>query len=179
MQALPLTLHTRLLDAELPAASTSLHTGILQQAIHALKYHNVPWPVPTLAARLNAALNALSWPVEALIPIPMHPRKRAERGYNQAELLTEALAQRCGLSHWPHALARTRDTRSQVGLGQGERAANVADAFAGDAALLAGRSVLLVDDVLTTGATLLGCAQAARGAGARVVYCLTLSVASL
>jgi ComF family protein len=98
----------------------------------------------------------------------------AERGYNQSQILCAALSEHINIPT-AEALTRERDTGSQVGLTQAERLTNVESAFRADAAQVAGKQLLIVDDVRTTGATLNACAQAALTAGARAVYALTLN----
>ena len=109
-----------------------------------------------------------------LVPVPLDPARRRARGYNQAEELARELAELwgCPLST---ALARTRETRPQVGLDRAGRRENVRGAFAWGGDPLAGRRVLLVDDVMTTGATAEECAAALKAAGARRVGLLTVA----
>lgn len=159
--------------------AAALHTSPLREAIHAFKYNNQPELAPLLARYLVATYAAPPWstlpqPVTAVTPVPLHEERLAERGYNQAELLAASFCGRVGLPLQPRWLARTRETRQQVGLGPSERQSNVMGAFAADPAV-AGHALLLVDDVYTTGATLRACAAAARAAGAAVVYGLTLA----
>jgi predicted amidophosphoribosyltransferase len=97
--------------------------------------------------------------------------------YNQAALLALPLALASGLHYSSQALARRRNTASQVRLTRTERLENVRDAFQADPAAVSGRNILVVDDVTTTGATLGACAEALHAAGARQVYCLTLAMA--
>jgi ComF family protein len=113
---------------------------------------------------------------ELVVPVPIHPERRRERGFNQAEALGEAAAEALGLRCRPELLARTRPTPTQVGLSAAQRRANVRGAFEAPAAgpaQLAGKCVLLVDDLMTTGATLRACALALRRGGARAVLGLT------
>lgn len=99
--------------------------------------------------------------------VPLHPARRRERGYNQSELLAESLADALGVPHLAGALVRVRATRAQARLGPAARRANVRGAFrARHPARLAGRRVLVVDDVITTGATLEACLAALSAAGA-------------
>jgi ComF family protein len=101
------------------------------------------------------------------VPVPLHPSRLAERGFNQSTLLAARLARRLGVPLWPSALSRTRDTPPQATLARGARLANVADAFvARQPEHVSGRNVLLVDDVWTTGATLEACESALLAAGA-------------
>ncbi|MGB1288799.1 MAG: ComF family protein, partial [Aggregatilineales bacterium] len=97
------------------------------------------------------------------------------RGYNQAEKIADALANYSPIPCIPEALHRERHTRSQVGLNQQERLQNVESAFIADTAIVSGKIVLIVDDVRTTGATLIGCAIALKDAGAADIYALTVT----
>jgi ComF family protein len=111
-----------------------------------------------------------------VIPVPLHWWRRFRRGYNQAEVLSAAVARSLGMEHRPGWLRRTRPTASQVGLSKSDRRANVRGAFrAARSARLAGATVLLVDDVLTTGATASEAARALKAAGARAVYTAVLA----
>ncbi|MBI5960987.1 MAG: ComF family protein [Chloroflexi bacterium] len=144
-------------------------------AIHALKYQGQTRIAETLGLLLCQALENTQWPVEMVSAVPLHPNRLRERGYNQAALLAHYLAQ---THHWPFvpdAVQRVRETASQVHLNARERQDNVAEAFSADPGRVSGKSVLLVDDVLTTGATLSACAAALRAAGAVRVYGVTVA----
>lgn len=151
--------------------------GPLRQAVHRLKYRREA----VLAAPLGDALGraiarglALGWRADALVPVPLAPARRRDRGYDQSALLARAASRTCGVPLRPW-LCRARPTASQVGLGRAARAANVRGAFA---ASPAAGSVVLVDDVATTGATLAECARALRAAGAREVRAVVLALES-
>jgi len=117
---------------------------------------------------------------DLLVPVPLHLRRLRWRGFNQALLLTRPLAQRCGARLDPFVLARTRPTSPQVGLDEAARRRNIAGAFAvRDPAVVRRRSVLLIDDVYTTGATVEECARVLRRAGASRVDVLVLARAVL
>lgn len=148
--------------------------------VHALKYGG--WSA--LAAPMAARMAPMALPpdveeeISVVVPVPTGRARLRERGYNQAALLAGEYAARRGLPHRPDLLVRTRSTASQTSLHPGERRANVARAFttpAGLAGELRGRHVLLVDDVWTTGATALSCAEALRDAGARAVSVATFA----
>ena len=112
---------------------------------------------------------------EVVVPVPLHPKRLAERGYNQAALLARAAARELGAPLEARALVRVRDTSQQARLGRTERLTNVERAFvARNPEAVRGRDVLLVDDVETTGATLAACRAALLEAGARHVTMVCL-----
>lgn len=118
--------------------------------------------------------------VGVVIPVPLHWWRRFRRGYNQAETVAAAVARHLGAEHRPGWLRRVRPTVSQVGLSASERRANVRGAFrATRSARLAGATVLLVDDVMTTGSTASEAARALKAAGAGTVYAAVLASANL
>ncbi|MBI5669015.1 MAG: ComF family protein [Chloroflexi bacterium] len=177
LELIPPPRHVQPLPPLSGMASTGVHDGKIQQAIWSLKYENARALAEPLGERLAAYFAGLTWPVDLIAPVPMHASRLAERGYNQAHLLAEQLAQQAGLPCAPEAVRRWRFTPSQVGLGRAERLENVRDAFEANPLLVQNRTVLLVDDVYTTGATLSTCAEALLQAGATAVYGLTVSVA--
>ena len=136
-----------------------------------------------LAKLLGQAISGLQLPVDAvLIPVPLWPGKRQARGFNQAEAIARAL---CGLKPSSgiqldtSSLLRTRETASQTGLTRKQRRANVRGAFAvKNAERIRGRSVLLVDDVMTTGTTVNECARVLLRAGAKEVFVATVARAT-
>lgn len=145
--------------------------------MHALKYggwHRVADEMAERMARLD-------WPLDvqkeraALVPIPLAASRARQRGYNQSERLAHALARRWQLAVWDDVVARVRDTVSQTRLSPEERAGNVHGAFTATATTraLRGAHVVLVDDVVTTGATLVACAAALCAGGARIVSFVT------
>jgi len=112
--------------------------------------------------------------LDAIVPVPLHPKKMQQRGYNQSELLAQGLAKQLNVPLHSHWLQRRIYTTSQTRKGRYERWENVSEAFiCANMAELLGSTLLLVDDVLTTGATLEACAKPLRQAGA------TVSIATL
>jgi ComF family protein len=110
------------------------------------------------------------------VPVPLHPQRLVERGFDQAALLAIPVARHRGVRCAPRALVRTRPTPPQASLDRAARAGNVADAFACPRPeKVRGRRILLVDDVRTTGATLASCIDVLRLAGARDVRTLVLA----
>ena len=112
---------------------------------------------------------------DIIVPVPLSKERFRERGYNQSELLSAPLAEMLGITHSTESLIRIRDTVRQSELPPRERGANIADAFRADYAGLAGKSVLLIDDVYTTGSTVKECAKTLTDAGARKVCVFTLA----
>lgn len=150
--------------------------GPVRELIHRFKYNDQFHLRTTLAVLADAALDdprieaIAPVPEWILVPVPLHPRRRRERGYNQSEELCRLLARRRGAATF-RALRRTRYTGAQAGLGRSERLSNLRGAFVlrrrftGPGSPLAGRHVLLVDDVFTTGATTEECARVLTGDG--------------
>jgi ComF family protein len=149
--------------------------GALRNAVHHLKYKRVRRIAKPLADLLAQHWQQHAYPVDALQPVPLHPQRLAERGFNQSELLAAHLASLSGVPLLRTGLVRSRDTAHQVGLDARQRSVNVQDAFFWQAASAAPMRVLLIDDVVTTGATLEACAQALRNAGSREVRALVLA----
>jgi ComF family protein len=156
-------------------ACVGMYDGPLKQAVLRLKYHDRRALAMDLGQLMARRLEELreEWQPEALVPVPIHPQRRRERGYNQAELLAAVIGERCGLPV-REALDRIKDTLPQVGLSAEQRRLNVQDAFRPSGKASPGRRAVLIDDVQTTGATLEEVARAARAAGAHTVYALTL-----
>ncbi|MDZ7413507.1 MAG: ComF family protein [candidate division KSB1 bacterium] len=148
----------------------------VERIIHLFKYGGYTCLARPLGLAVGGTLVAtgLCDRGDVLVPIPLHPARRRERGYNQSELLARRAAKVCGLPVETDLLRRTRYTRPQSQLGASERAKNVAGAFAVRLpAEVGGRRVILVDDVLTTGATASECARVLKEAGALEVFLAT------
>lgn len=151
----------------------------MQKAIHALKYQG-KWAIARpLGERLAVVLADSGWQPDLITATPLHPARLQKRGYNQSAKLAEQLARRAGLPFREGAVQRTRDTRAQVGLNAAARLRNVSGAFVAQPGIVAGKGVLLIDDVYTTGATLIACAEALREAGAARVWALTAASTAL
>ncbi len=150
--------------------------GSVASAIHALKYKERKQLAQPLASYLISHLDKHSLGFDALVPVPLHPDRLTARGYNQSDLLAEQVVLAKGIPMRTDLIVRTRDTKSQVHLGRGERFENVHQAFAPvQPDLLSGETILLIDDVCTTGATLVACAQALHQTGAGEIWALTVA----
>lgn len=157
-------------------ASLGPYQGALRVAVHELKYRSRR----RVAGRMSEALlgdpsvQTVLAGASVLVPVPLHPRRKRKRGFNQSDLLAAELARRAGLGVADAALVRRKDTPPQTGLSAAARRVNVSGAFAvRRRAQVAGKVVVLVDDVLTTGATASACARVLKAAGAREVRLLT------
>jgi ComF family protein len=171
------------------ARAVAAYRDGMRAAIHALKYGRRPViarPLAALLAEVGARLvtgtcngAAADGPrdlLDGVVPVPLHRSRAAERGFNQAELLAAPCARAWRLPLHTGVLVRVRPTRAQTDLDAAARRANVAGAFAvARPRGVAGRRLLLVDDVLTTGATAGAAARALREAGAAVVGVLVLA----
>ncbi len=159
------------------ARSVVRYRGAARDCLLALKYGDALSVAADLAGWLASCVDVhyRGWPVDAVTWVPLHPRRRRRRGYNQAEMLGRALAGRLGLPASGAGLRRTRETGSQTRLNAARRRVNVRGAFVSEAAdWVDGRSLLLVDDVMTTGATVDACARALKAAGAVRVGVVTV-----
>ncbi len=155
--------------------AATLFDGVIRRAIHQFKYDGYKALAPYLAGLMLETWGEGLFPVDCIIPVPLHPRRLRDRGYNQAALIAEEIACAIDLPEIKGTLVRSRMTESQVNLNAAARRRNVAGAFKADGADLAARSVLLLDDVCTTGSTLQACADALREARVAYVYAFTLS----
>jgi len=151
-----------------------LDDGPGRELTHALKYEGWLQAAAPMAAAIARAAGAELRRADALVPIPLGRTRRRERGHNQAAVLADALSRSLGRPATPGLLARRRETRSQTSLAPDERRRNVAGAFVA-AARCDGRRVVLVDDVLTTGATLTEAARTLEAAGATEVGAVTFA----
>lgn len=151
------------------------HEGSIAKAIHRFKYEDrsdLSRPLGILLAALSK--HELTSMPGVLVPLPLHEARFRERKFDQAGLLAAVVGQRAGREVQAGWLSRTRNTRRQVGLSEAEREANVRGAFVASAAVR-GQDVVLVDDVLTSGATAREAVRALTAAGAARVFVLTLA----
>lgn len=161
--------------AAVPIRTYAVYRGPVARAVLLLKYRPQRQVAATMAGWLADLARQEGWQPEVVVAVPLGARRAKGRGYNQVALVAKALAERLCAVHLPEALIRTRETRSQVGLNPSQRRRNVAGAFRARREQVAGRSVLVVDDLTTSGATLLACAQALREASADRVFGASLA----
>lgn len=156
------------------AYSFGFYEDQLRELIHLFKYGQVQ-PLAKPLGRLLAMALPRERSFDVIVPMPLNWRKRWRRGFNQAALLAGEIGRR---THLPvsNALRRVKNTAAQAGLTNAKRRSNVSGAFrAKNQIALRGKKVLLIDDVLTTGATAASCARALKAAGAAEVTLLTLA----
>ena len=148
-----------------------------QTLIHGFKYHHYRRHIRFLCAYLcyrPIFADRMGWP-DLLIPVPLHAARRRERGYNQSQLIAEETGRQFTLPVFAEGLSRVRFTSTQTKLGGDARAKNLLGAFRADPKIVAGKKVLLIDDVCTTGSTLDACRQELFRAGAIEVGAFVLA----
>jgi ComF family protein len=146
----------------------------VQPALHGLKYRKNVSMGDSFAFQMIPFVERLNWQADVLIPIPLGRQRFKERGYNQVGMIAKPLALALGMRYAPKGLVRRKETRSQVGLTKVERKTNVQHAFQAGMGVN-GKTVLIMDDVSTTGSTLSAGAQVLYAAGAKDVYALTVA----
>ncbi len=150
--------------------------GVMRQAIHQLKYQNLRALAEPLATLLSDYFGNNRLPADTLVPVPLHPRRMRERGYNQSALLARELGKLINLPVVEDCLTRREPTPPQARTSTvAERRANVAGAFACRGQWLRDKQVLLIDDVATSGATLEACAATLKAQGATSVWGLVVA----
>ncbi|MCB0698251.1 MAG: ComF family protein [Chitinophagales bacterium] len=154
--------------------------GLLQHLLHRLKYENRKDIGYFLGKTLGYDLQQVKWAVgfDAIVPVPLHPKKEAERGFNQANIIAQGLNEVLNVPVIDNVLYRNRFTESQTQKSREERMLNMREAFSlSEALLLKDKHILLIDDVLTTGATLEACALALSQAEGTVIGIATVGIA--
>lgn len=169
------------------ARSAVIYEGIGRETVHALKFHRKPplaQPMGELMAEVlkralegeNGLLPSPWRRPDALIPVPLHPKTKRERGYNQSALLAEVVSCIHSIPVATELLVQIRPMKPQATLGESERWENVKGAFeVAQKQFVKGSVLVIVDDVMTTGATLNECAKVLKRAGAKEVYCLSFA----
>ena len=163
----------------IPVFARALFGGAVATALRRLKYGDRPDLARQLGSLGRHAAREARIHADLVIPVPLHPARLAERGYNQAALIAAYVARELRLPLEARGLRRTRHTPQQARLDRAARLGNVTGAFqVRSAACVRGRRVVLVDDVATTGATLSACAAALREAGAAEVTAVVVALAA-
>lgn len=159
-----------------PIRAAFLFKGEIRDVIHALKYRGAQDILNPLAERIAESWRYHNMQSDVLVPVPLHAKRKAKRGYNQAVLVAKVVGRQVGLPVVTEALLRVRDTASQTRLNRDERKQNVDAAFeCVTCAPFNAKRVTLIDDVATTGATLDACATALLACGAQSVNAFTLA----
>ena len=157
--------------------AAGIYEGVLRAAIHSFKYQKNTSLLPYLQQLLQDCLEKHPLPeVDLVIPVPLHRSKEWERGFNQAALLARGVARHLQRPVDYHSLVRKYPTPPTSGLSRREREKLLKGAFAARGRRLQGKSLLLVDDIFTTGSTAAGCAAALLEGGAEAVYVVTVAV---
>jgi ComF family protein len=159
-----------------PRFASRPYDGPAGEAVRLLKFRGKRRLAPLLAEAAGPLAGALkgAYGLDTLVPVPLHPRRRRERGFNQAEEIGARVAAEAGLAFRRRGLNRTKYTTPQLGLTGEKRQSNVRGAFAAREDF-SGRGVLLLDDVITTGATVRECAAVLRNAGAGEIVALAVA----
>jgi ComF family protein len=147
----------------------------VQNGLHTMKHRRNIGLGEALAIQMVEFVKSLQWDIDLLIPVPLGKKRLQERGYNQVALVAQPLAYRTDIRYLPHGLWKARDTRSQVGLNVSQRQQNVQNAYQADPQSVIRKSILVMDDVSTTGSTISACTEALLSSGAREVYGITIA----
>jgi ComF family protein len=158
--------------------SYAVYRPPLIKAILELKYRPNRALGRVMADWLQTIFNNMGWQADLIVPVPLAVARQRQRGYNQVELISSPLAEALDLPHYRSALKRIRDTGSQVGRDFQARRTNVEGAFGADPHYFAQKKILLIDDLVTTGATMRACSQALIEAGASQIFALTVGRAA-
>lgn len=180
---------TGLLENHYPAMELPRHAasfcyyrndGPVGRVVHAMKYRGVYRACTWLGERIAEMFLQAgeTWDVDAVVPVPLHPSRKAERTYNQSELIAAAIARVLELPLRTDLLKRSLATRSQAGLSARARRDNMERAFRPGRNVLPGSRLMLVDDVITTGATVHAAMQTLLGAGVSEVFPVTVALAA-
>jgi ComF family protein len=151
-----------------------------QDIIHSIKYNKKflagVFLGKLLAESLEIKIN--SWKINLIIPVPLHHLKKAERGYNQSEYIAKGISKRSGIRMQNNVIRRVRYTQSQTTMSLKEREQNIGNAFkVKRKKKIKDKNILLVDDVITTGATVIECGRVLKDNGAKLVYACSTAIA--
>ena len=169
-------LETGLIDA-MCSAFVFEKEGAFQKIVHSLKYSGDRKIGLELGRRIGARMVAEGIRADFLVPIPLHKRKQRERGYNQSELIARGCGERTAMPVRIDLIARKKFTQTQTALTLLQRRENMEGAFEACSMEVKGRSIVLIDDVMTTGSTILSCAHVLRNAGAARIIAASAAIA--
>ncbi len=168
---------------EIPAfdqlKSWASYQGVIRNIVTGIKYEHRIGLLPCLIESMTQFVADWNPQVDMLVPVPLGNQRLRSRGYNQAALIAKPLAASLRIPYISQALARIRETSSQVGLNATGRKENLKGAFLANPTLCSHKNILLVDDIATTGSTLNECARALKQEGAEKIYCFTLARTNL
>ncbi|MGV8027144.1 MAG: double zinc ribbon domain-containing protein [Anaerolineaceae bacterium] len=159
--------------------SVGEYAGVLRDFILSLKYHRNIGLAELILPDLTKTLACSHFNFEMLVPVPLNKTRQRERGYNQVAVWGKLLSNTIGIPMVSSAITRERNTVSQVTLPAEKRSENVRGAFSVQFDVVNGKNILLLDDVVTTGATLIECAKVLKNAGAKQVSALTIARSSI
>lgn len=161
------------------AFSPCSYEGVIRELIHMFKYNGKDYLGPLLSGLMNDFIKEYNVPiriVDAIIPVPLHKTRLREREFNQSFILSQHLSREFNIPVMDNLLLRHRNTKTQTELKDTDRFQNIRESFSVRKNVpLTGKNFLLVDDVLTTGATCSEAARTLKQAGANIVYCMTLA----
>jgi competence protein ComFC len=155
--------------------SWSVFSGVSRKALHSLKYRQNLSLGNILARPLVEMILNSGWNIDMIVPVPLSRSHQRQRGYNQAACISYPVALRMNIPHSTNSMKRIKETETQISLDVNKRFTNLMDAFYANPAKLNKRNILLIDDVITTGATMQNCAIALKNAGAEKIYCLSVA----
>ena len=157
------------------ARSWGVYVGVLKQVVQKIKYKHGFGIIEYITKPLINFIKNWGISVDMIVPVPLGEKREISRGYNQSVLIAKPISGYLNIPMYEHALIRSRDTKSQVGLNYEERKINMKNAFRADKSTFNKKSILLIDDIATTCSTLNESAKALKLAGAQKVFCFTVA----
>ena len=157
------------------ARSWGVYVGVLKQVVQKIKYKHGFGIIEYITKPLINFIKNWGIFVDMIVPVPLGEKREIARGYNQSVLIAKPISGHFNIPMYEHALIRSRDTKSQVGLNYEERKINMKNAFRADKSICINKSILLIDDIATTCSTLDESAKALKISGAQKVFCFTVA----
>ena len=155
--------------------SWGVYVGVLKQVVQKIKYKRGFGIIEYITKPLTHFIKNWGISVNMIVPMPLGKKREIARGYNQSFLIAKPISEYLNIPLNERALIRSRDTKSQVGLDYEERKINMKNAFRAENSTCNNKSILLIDDIVTTGSTLNESAKALKLAGAQKVFCFTVA----